>query len=67
MSWSYYNVRAYSEWSNFSGSSFPDRDGAYSVRSVPVRMYLPDGPVMQELVPPLLEDGKQYQFSAGYM
>ncbi|PPQ65006.1 hypothetical protein CVT26_015715 [Gymnopilus dilepis] len=35
----------------------PDRDGAYSVRSVPVRMYLPDGPVLQELAPPLLEDG----------
>lgn len=35
----------------------PDRDGAYSVRSVPVRIYLPDGPVMQDLVPPLLEDG----------
>ncbi|KII91980.1 hypothetical protein PLICRDRAFT_133247 [Plicaturopsis crispa FD-325 SS-3] len=35
----------------------PDRDGAYSVRSVPVRVYLPDGPVMQDLVPPVLEDG----------
>jgi len=34
-----------------------DRDGAYSVRSVPVRVYLPDGPVLQDLVPPLLEDG----------
>ncbi|KAJ7594851.1 autophagy protein Apg5-domain-containing protein [Mycena floridula] len=34
-----------------------DRDGAYSVRSVPVRIYLPDGPVIQSLVPPLLEDG----------
>ncbi|KAF8647130.1 hypothetical protein AX16_006961 [Volvariella volvacea WC 439] len=34
-----------------------DKDGAYSVRSVPVRLYLPDGPVIQELVPPLLEDG----------
>lgn len=36
----------------------PDRDGAYSVRSVPVRVYLPDGPVMQDIVPPLLEDGE---------
>lgn len=35
-----------------------DRDGAYNVRSVPVRIYLPDGPVLQDLVPPLLEDGK---------
>ncbi|KAG6813647.1 hypothetical protein H0H92_008884 [Tricholoma furcatifolium] len=34
-----------------------ERDGAYSVRSVPVRIYLPDGPVLQDLVPPLLEDG----------
>ncbi|KAK2467784.1 hypothetical protein APHAL10511_000079 [Amanita phalloides] len=35
----------------------PDKDGAYNVRSVPVRLYLPDGPVFQDLVPPLLEDG----------
>lgn len=35
-----------------------DRDGAYNVRSVPVRIYLPDGPVIQDLVPPVLEDGK---------
>ncbi|THH29863.1 hypothetical protein EUX98_g4337 [Antrodiella citrinella] len=35
----------------------PDRDGAMNVRSVPVRIYLPDGPVLQDLVPPLLEDG----------
>lgn len=34
-----------------------DRDGAYNVRSVPVRIYLPDGPVIQDLVPPLLDDG----------
>ncbi|KAL4074331.1 autophagy protein Apg5-domain-containing protein [Scleroderma citrinum] len=34
----------------------PDRDGAYNVRSVPVRLYLPDGPVIQDLVPPVLED-----------
>ncbi|KAJ3508221.1 hypothetical protein NMY22_g16682 [Coprinellus aureogranulatus] len=37
-------------------SSF-DRDGAYSVRSIPVRVYLPDGPILQEFAPPLLEDG----------
>lgn len=36
----------------------PDRDGAYSVRCIPVRVYLPDGPVLQDLVPPMLEDGK---------
>jgi hypothetical protein len=35
-----------------------DRDGAYSMRSVPVRIYLPDGPVIQEVAPPLREDGK---------
>ena len=34
-----------------------ERDGGYNVRSVPVRIYLPDGPVIQELVPPLLDDG----------
>lgn len=33
-----------------------DRDGAYNVRSVPVRLYLPDGPVIQDLAPPMLED-----------
>ena len=37
-----------------------EKDGAYNVRSVPVRIYLPDGPVMQELVPPTLESGKSY-------
>ncbi|KAI0259222.1 autophagy-related protein [Gloeopeniophorella convolvens] len=35
----------------------PDKDGGYSVRSVPIRLYLPEGPVMQDLAPPLLEDG----------
>lgn len=35
-----------------------DREGAYNVRSVPVRLYLPDGPVLQGLVPPLLDDSK---------
>jgi autophagy-related protein 5 len=34
-----------------------DREGAYQVRSVPVRIYLPDGPVLQDLVPPVLDDG----------
>lgn len=34
-----------------------DRDSAYSMRNVPIRMYLPDGPVLQELAPPILEDG----------
>jgi autophagy-related protein 5 len=27
------------------------------MRSVPVRIYLPDGPVVQELAPPLMDDG----------
>lgn len=36
----------------------PDRDGAYNVRSVPVRIYLPDGPVLQDLVPPVTEEGR---------
>ncbi|GJE95837.1 autophagy protein 5 [Phanerochaete sordida] len=40
--------------------SAPDRDGAYNVRSVPVRIYLPEGPIMQDLVPPLLEDGSAH-------
>jgi len=35
----------------------PDRDGAYNVRSVPVRLYLPDGPVLQGLVSPIFDDG----------
>lgn len=39
-------------------SGAPDKDGAYSVRSVPVRMYLPDGPVLQDVAPPMLESGK---------
>jgi autophagy-related protein 5 len=40
-----------------------DKDGAYSVRSVPVRIYLPDGPVLQDLVPPLLDDGTPHTLS----
>ena len=27
------------------------------MRNVPIRIYLPEGPVLQELAPPLLEDG----------
>lgn len=38
----------------------PERDGAYNVRSVPVRVYLPDGPVLQDLVPPVSEDGSLF-------
>jgi len=34
-----------------------DRDGAYGVRSVPVKIFLPQGPVLQDLAPPYLEDG----------
>ncbi|KAJ3807054.1 autophagy protein Apg5-domain-containing protein [Lentinula edodes] len=33
-----------------------ERDGAYNVRSIPVRLYLPDGPVIQDLVPPMVDD-----------
>jgi autophagy-related protein 5 len=36
----------------------PDRDSAYTVRSVPIRLYLPEGPVLQDLAPPVLEDGE---------
>ncbi|EJD02724.1 autophagy protein 5 [Fomitiporia mediterranea MF3/22] len=35
----------------------PDKDGAYSVRSVPIRIYLPDGPVLQDVASPSLESG----------
>ena len=35
-----------------------DKDGAFNVRSVPVRMYLPDGPVLQDVAPPMLESGE---------
>ena len=37
--------------------SAPDKDGASSVRSVPIRIFLPDGPVLQELAPPLFDGG----------
>ncbi|GJJ07187.1 hypothetical protein Clacol_001387 [Clathrus columnatus] len=33
-------------------------DSAYSVRNIPLRMYLPDGPVLQDLVAPNTEDGQ---------
>lgn len=46
-------------------ASSPDKDGASSVRSVPVRIYLPDGPVLQELAPPML-DGGQSAAGDGY-
>ncbi|KAH9917865.1 autophagy protein Apg5-domain-containing protein [Epithele typhae] len=38
----------------------PDRDGASNVRNIPVRIYLPDGPVLQDLVPPMLENGRMH-------
>ncbi|KAG8881377.1 autophagy protein 5 [Tulasnella sp. 331] len=42
-------------------SSGPNpQDGAYTVRSVPVRIFLPDGPVLQELVPPVIEEGRAH-------
>ncbi|KIY65911.1 autophagy-related protein [Cylindrobasidium torrendii FP15055 ss-10] len=34
----------------------PDKEAAYNVRNVPVRVYLPDGPVLQGPVPPMLDD-----------
>jgi hypothetical protein len=41
----------------------PDRDSAYNVRSVPIRLYLPEGPVLQDLAPPILEDGGYFPYS----
>ena len=41
--------------SGFKGSA--PEDSAYSMRSAPIRIYLPDGPVVQEVAPPILEDG----------
>ena len=52
---------AHTRPSTDTGSAL-DRDGAYSVRSIPVRVYLPDGPILQEFAPPLLEDGKTNTF-----
>ncbi|KAH8828481.1 autophagy protein Apg5-domain-containing protein [Flagelloscypha sp. PMI_526] len=43
-----------------AGPSTTDREGAYNVRSVPVRIYLPEGPVLQDLAPPNLEDGSPH-------
>ncbi|TBU38241.1 hypothetical protein BD309DRAFT_1084179 [Dichomitus squalens] len=40
-------------------SAGPDKDGATNVRNVPVRIYLPDGPVL----PPILEDGTMHVLS----
>lgn len=45
-----------------------DRDGAYNVRSVPVRIYLADGPVLQDLCPPNTDGrgrGLRKRISAG--
>lgn len=44
----------------------PEKDSAYAIRCVPVRIYLPDGPFIQELVPPLLEDGMYMHQSLGH-
>ncbi|KAF8335476.1 autophagy protein 5 [Cantharellus anzutake] len=35
-----------------------EKDDANNVRSVPVRIHLPDGPVLQDVVSPLNEDGR---------
>lgn len=40
------------------GGAAAEKDGAYNVRTVPCRIYLPDGPVLQDIVPPLNELGK---------
>lgn len=45
-----------------AGPASSEKDGAYNVRSVPVRIYLPEGPVLQDLVPPNLEDGMSLLF-----
>ena len=36
------------------------------MRNVPVRIYLPDGPVLQDLVPPVLDDGPMHTL-AGFL
>jgi autophagy-related protein 5 len=36
------------------------------MRSVPVRIYLPDGPVVQELAPPLMDDGAPSLFNTAF-
>jgi hypothetical protein len=41
-------------------SVLPDRDSALVLCSVPVRIYLPDGPVLMELAPPLCDDGASF-------
>jgi len=40
------------------GGAVTDKDGAYNVRSVPCRIYLPDGPVLQDIMAPLNELGR---------
>ncbi|TDL22655.1 autophagy protein 5 [Rickenella mellea] len=50
------SISAHSRPPSADGNA-PDKDGAYNVRSVPVRMYLPDGPVLQDLAPPTIDDG----------
>ncbi|CDO75309.1 hypothetical protein BN946_scf184512.g2 [Trametes cinnabarina] len=39
-------------------------DGAAGVRNVSVRTYLPDRPILQDLVPPTLEDGWMHTLAA---
>ncbi|KAF8306941.1 hypothetical protein DL93DRAFT_2088313 [Clavulina sp. PMI_390] len=39
------------------GQGPSEKDGAYTVRSVPCRIFLPDGPVLQDVMPPLNELG----------
>lgn len=45
----------------------PDRDGAYSVRNIPVRLYLPDGPVIQDNCPPMLPSGTSHLHSVPFI
>lgn len=52
------SVSMHSRPSSADQGGAADKDGAYSVRSVPIRMYLPNGPVLQDLAPPSLDSGK---------
>jgi autophagy-related protein 5 len=42
-----------------SGAGGPKADSAYTVRALPVKIYLPDNaPVIHEMIPPLGTDGQ---------
>lgn len=46
------------------GGGLPD--SSYTVRNLPIRIYLPDGPVLQDLVSPTVEGGKRVPSRAFY-